>query len=43
VAQEYLRPENLTFVVVGNPKNFDLPLDDFGKVTSIELKEPVLD
>lgn len=43
VAQKYLRPESLTFVVVGNPKNFDLPLDDFGKVTSIELKEPVLD
>ena len=43
VAQTYLKPENLSFVVVGNPSGFDKPLDDFGKVTTIQLTEPVIE
>jgi len=40
VAQKYLIPDDLTIVVVGNPEDFESPLDDFGAVTDIELKEP---
>ncbi|MDD4050991.1 MAG: pitrilysin family protein [candidate division Zixibacteria bacterium] len=43
VAQTYLKPENLSFVIVGNPTGFEKPLDEFGKVTTIELTEPVTD
>ena len=43
VAKKYLKPENLTFTVVGNPDNFDKSLDSFGPVTDIELKEPIID
>lgn len=42
VAKKYLRPEDITFVVVGNPDNFEKPLDDFGQITNIELTEPDL-
>jgi zinc protease len=41
VAQTYLKPENLTFLVVGNPSGFEKPLDEFGKVSTIQLTEPV--
>ncbi len=40
VARKYLRPEDITFVVVGNPDNFEKPLDDFGPITNIELTDP---
>ncbi len=42
VAQKYLRPKDITFVVVGNPDNFEKPLDDFGPITTIELTAPDL-
>jgi zinc protease len=42
VAQKYLIPENITYVVVGNPEKFDKPLDEFGKVTDITLQPPDL-
>jgi zinc protease len=40
VAKKYLRPKDITFVVVGNPDNFDKPLDDFGPITNIPLSDP---
>ncbi len=43
VAQKYLNMNQLTLVVVGKPETFDKPLDEFGKVETIELVEPVLD
>ncbi len=42
VAKKYLTPENITFVVVGDPAQFEKPLDEFGAVTNIELKPPKL-
>ena len=43
VAQQYLQPDSMTFLVVGNPETFEKPLDEFGPVTTIELIEPVLE
>jgi zinc protease len=43
VARKYLRPGDITFVVVGNPDTFEKPLDDFGPITTIELTDPKLD
>lgn len=43
VAQKYLKPENITFVVVGDPAQFEKPLDEFGQVVNIELQPPDLD
>lgn len=43
VAQEYLKPEDITLVVVGNPENFDNSLAEFGKITDLTPEEPVLD
>nr|MBN2277515.1 insulinase family protein [candidate division Zixibacteria bacterium] len=43
VAIEYLKPDSLTLVVVGNPDDYDRSLDDFGQVTNIELIEPVIE
>jgi predicted Zn-dependent peptidase len=40
VAQTYLIPDSLSIMVVGNPANFDAPLDDFGTVTEIPLTPP---
>lgn len=42
-AQKYLNTDQLTFVVVGKPETFDKPLDEFGKVVTIELADPVLE
>ncbi len=39
VAREYLHPDGLTILVVGNAEKFDRPLSDFGKVNVIELEE----
>jgi predicted Zn-dependent peptidase len=39
VAKQYLHPEDLTILVVGNKDLFDKPLSDFGKVNVIEIKE----
>lgn len=43
VAQEYLTPDAMTYVVVGKAETYDKPLDDFGNVTTIELAEPSLE
>jgi zinc protease len=40
VAKEHFRPENLTFVAVGNPKGFGKPLASLGKVNPIDLTIP---
>jgi len=40
VAQERFRPENLTIVAVGNPKDFGKPLTALGKVNAIDLTIP---
>jgi len=39
VAKQYLHPEDLTILVVGNKDLFDKPLSDFGKVNVIEIKD----
>ncbi|HHT9134642.1 MAG TPA: M16 family metallopeptidase [Candidatus Avalokitesvara rifleensis] len=39
VAQEYLHPDKITLLVVGNEKRFDRPLNHFGNVSIIELNE----
>ena len=40
VAKEYLRPQDMTIVAVGNPKDFDKPLNTLGKVTPLDLTIP---
>lgn len=39
VAGQYLHPDGLTILVIGNQDLFDRPLSDFGKVNVIELEE----
>jgi predicted Zn-dependent peptidase len=43
VAKEYLKPDKMTFLVVGKIDGFDAPLDEFGEITNIELTEPIVD
>ena len=38
VAEKYLHPDDIILMVVGNSKNFDKPLSEFGKVTVIPLE-----
>src|SRR5580698_10438469 len=41
VAQQYFQPKNLSYVAVGNPKEFGTPLDSLGiKVEPIDLTIP---
>jgi hypothetical protein len=40
VAKQYLRPQDMAIVAVGNPKNFAKPLDTLGKVTLLDLTIP---
>ena len=40
VAQKYLHPDALTIVTVGNKDSFDRPLDEFGEVNEIKIKQP---
>ena len=41
VAEKYLRPDDLKFVVVGKPADFDQPLDTLGrKVTKLDITIP---
>lgn len=39
-AQKYFRPQDLTIVAVGNPKDFGTPLSGLGKVQMIDLTIP---
>jgi zinc protease len=39
VAREYLHPDKMTVIVIGNAAQFDRPLSDFGEVNEIELEE----
>jgi len=43
VAQKYLNVDNMTFLVVGDTEGFDAPLDDFGAVTMLEVKDPIIE
>lgn len=40
VVKEHIRPENLSIVAVGNPKDFGKPLSAAGKVEKIDLTIP---
>jgi zinc protease len=40
VAQKYLQPDKLKILVLGNPKDFDGKLEDFGPVKSIDITIP---
>jgi hypothetical protein len=40
VAKEYLKPDNLAIVAVGNPKEFGKPLSTLGSVKEIDLTIP---
>jgi len=39
VAREYLHPDKMTVIVIGDAAKFDRPLSDFGEVKVIELEE----
>ncbi|HJW85361.1 MAG TPA: pitrilysin family protein [Candidatus Brocadiaceae bacterium] len=39
VANQYLHPDKIKILVVGNKEKFDKPLDSFGTVNVIELKQ----
>lgn len=39
VAKEYLHPDKMKLLVIGDMEQFDKPLSEFGEVTTIELKE----
>jgi predicted Zn-dependent peptidase len=43
VAKTYLKPENLTMVVVGNTSGFDADLSDLGSTTKVALTPPSVD
>ena len=43
VASTYLQPDAMTYVVVGKPETYEKPLDNFGKVTVMDLAEPNLE
>lgn len=40
VARTYLHPEQAVILVVGNPEKFDRPLDAFGPVQTVTLRDP---
>lgn len=39
VAKEYLHPDRMTVIVIGDAAQFDRPLSDFGEVNEIEIEE----
>jgi len=43
VAQEYLHPDKLTYVVIGKREELDGDLASLGPITDIELRDPVVD
>lgn len=40
VARKYVRPEQVAILVVGNPKDFEKPLETLGPVTAIDITIP---
>jgi zinc protease len=42
-AQKYLKPDQLTYIVVGKPESFEKSLSEFGKITNIEPVKPVIE
>lgn len=40
VAKQYLKPDQFAVLVVGNPKGFDRPLSQFGRVTEVDISIP---
>jgi predicted Zn-dependent peptidase len=40
VAKKYIKPEELTILVVGKAADFDKPLDTFGEVTTLDITIP---
>lgn len=40
VAGEYLKPEGMSIILVGNPELYEKPMDEFGPITNIELVNP---
>lgn len=40
VARKYLHPDQVRILVVGNPQQFDRPLEDLGSVTKIDITIP---
>ncbi len=43
VAQKYLKPDQLTYIVVGKPETFEKSLSEFGKITNIDPPKPVIE
>jgi len=43
VANEYLKPEQMSILVVGNPDLYEKSMEEFGPITNIELPEPLTD
>ena len=43
VAEKYLKPDQLTYIVVGKPETFEKSLSEFGKITNIEPAKPVIE
>jgi predicted Zn-dependent peptidase len=38
VAKEYLHPDDIKLLVIGDMEQFDKPLSEFGEVNTIELE-----
>jgi len=43
VAKEYLHPDKMSYIIVGNTSEIADQLKEFGEVTFIELQEPIVD
>ncbi len=43
VANEYIKPEQMSILVVGNPELYEKSMEEFGPITNIELPEPLTD
>jgi predicted Zn-dependent peptidase len=41
VAEEYLHPDEMSILVVGNPADFDRPMSSFGELTEIDITIPL--
>ena len=43
VAKEYLHPDKMTYVLVGDTKIYADQMQEFGKINNVELEEPVVE